>query len=186
MAVIELFPDQAVLDDLKSQDLLVNEANLTFYVNEDIYSGEQPNRLYLYDLTNNTIISDYALDIAVNVTDPNLSLTTFSTPLTRGEDENGAFYKIRITNYVSNLINNDGDKVKLGLVVVPNINSVVSRGNQGAVVGSLFSATRETPESIDRVSTGTLLAPKGTVLHGNMSSDEDKRLKLRIYYTNFN
>lgn len=186
MAVIELFPDQAVLDDLKSQDLLVNEANLTFYVNEDLYSGDQPNRLYLYDLTNNTIISDYALDIAVNITNPNLSLTTFSTPLTTGEDENGKFYKIRITNYVSNLINNDGDKVKLGLVVVPNINSVVSRGQQGAVVGSLFSATRETPDFIDRVSTGTLLAPKGTVLYGNTSSNEDKRLKLRIYYTNFN
>ena len=186
MAVIELFPDQAVLEDLKSQDLLVNEANLTFYVNEDIYSGEQPNRLYLYDLTNNTIISDYAIDINVNPNDPNLSLTTFSTPYTTGEDEIGPYYKIRITNYVSNLINNDGDKVKLGVVVVPNINTVVSRGQQGAVTGSLFSATRETPDFIDRISSGTLLTPEGTVFHGNMSSNEDKRLKLRIYYTNFN
>lgn len=186
-AVIELFPNAEELADLRTQNLLVNEANLNFYVNESIYNGEQPNRLYLYDLTNNTILIDYSLDTSANPANPNTSLTTFSTPLKTGEDENGSFYTLRITSHISNIINEDADNVKLGLVVVPNINSVVARTQQGGIVGSLMSSTRDSIADLtDRIPSATIMTPEGTVLHGNMSSDEDKRLKLNIYYTDFN
>lgn len=187
MAVIELFPDPEVLENLKEEELLVNEADLTFYVNEDLASNDlQPRRLYLFDLTNKTILADYALDVSYSPSNPELSLTTFSQPLKVAEDESGSFYKLRITNHVSSIINEDAENVKLGLVIVSNINSVVVRGQQGGILGSVMSDTRGMPPLINKVPAETLLSPYGTILHGNMSADEEKRLKLNIYYTNFN
>ena len=185
MAVIELFPDTEELEALRAEELLVNEADLTFYVNENLLNGgDQPRRLYLYDLTNNTFLADYALDVSYSVANPDASITNFSEVV--AEDESGKYYNIRITNHVSRIINNDTENVKLGLVIVPNINSVVARGAQGSLGGSLMSATREMPELIDQIPSVNSLTPTGTILHGNMSNDDDKRLKLKIYYTNFN
>ena len=112
-------------------------------------------------------------------------MTTFSSPLQVEEGEDGYYYTLRITNHLSNILNNDGDNVKLGLVAVPNINTVVSRSSQGVIAGSLNSAVRNS-EELTRIPTGSVLTPEGTVLHGSNSADENKRLKLRIYYTNYN
>ncbi len=185
MAVIELFPNEAVLDDIRNEELLVNEADLTFYVNNDLMSeGGEPRRLYLYDLDNNTILGDYAIDLSFNPANPDASLTNFSEVV--AEDENGKYYNIRVTNHVSGIINDERDNVKLGLVIVPNINSVVARDSQGSILGPIMSATRGLPDPIDQIPTVNSLTPTGTILHGNLSNDEDKRLKLKIYYTNYN
>ena len=186
MAVIELFPDAEVLENLKEEELLVNEADLTFYINEDLAADElQPRRLYLYDLKNNTIIADYALDATYRPSDPDISLSNFSQPLKVAEDGSGSFYKLRITNHVSSIINGEAENVKLGLVVIANINTLVLRNTQGGISGAIMSSTREL-SLIKQVPSGSLLSPYGTVLHGNMSADDEKRLKLNIYYTNFN
>ena len=140
--------------------------------------------LYLYDLTNNTFLADYALDASFNFADPDASITNFSEVV--AEDETGKYYKLRITNHVSGIINDERDNVKLGLVIVPNINAVVARNSQGGIGGSFMSATRGLPELIDRIPSVNSLTPKGTILHGNLSNDENKRLKLKIYYTNYN
>ena len=185
MAVIELFPDEEELEALREEELLINEADLNFYVNEDLLTGgDQPRRLYLYDLTNNTFLADYALDASFNLGNPDISLTTFSGAVT--EDESGKYYNLKITNHISNIINSDAENVKLGLVIVPNINDVVVRGQQGIISSSRMSATRGVSELIDQIPAVNSLTPTGTILHGNMSNDDDKRLKLRIYYTNFN
>ena len=185
MAVIELFPDEEELEALRDEELLINEADLNFYVNEDLLTGgDQPRRLYLYDLTNNTFLADYALDASFNLGNPDISLTTFSGGVT--EDESGKYYNLKITNHISNIINSDAENVKLGLVIVPNINDVVVRGQQGIISSSRMSATRGVSELIDQIPAVNSLTPTGTILHGNMSNDDDKRLKLRIYYTNFN
>ena len=186
MAVVELFPDQEVLNNLKEEELLINEAEIRFYVNENFDAGNlQPNRLYLYDLKNNIYLSDYILDPTVSVGNPELSLTNFSQPLKIAEDENGSYYALRITNHVSDIINEGAENVKLGLVALSNINSPVSI-SQGQIRGHKMSATRGVSDLINQISSGTLLSPSGVVLHGNQSGDEEKRLKLRIYYTNFN
>ncbi|WP_309560044.1 DUF4270 domain-containing protein [Christiangramia sp. SM2212] len=188
MAVIDLFPDEDVLTNLREEELLINEADLTFYVREDLASESlQPRRLYIYDLTNNTIISDYGLDVTLNTLNPENSLTTFSEPIKIAEDGSGSYYRLRITNHVSNLINDeDAENVKLGLVIVPNINSVVVRDNQGGIAGIDNAAVKNESGIVKQVPTASVLTPYGTVLHGNTSADDDKRLKLNIYYTNFN
>ena len=185
MAVIELFPDADELEAIRAEELLLNEVDLTFYINDDLLNGvDEPRRLYLYDITNNDILADYALDISYSVGNPDASVINFSEPIT--EDENGRYYQLKITNHVSGIINEGADNVKLGLVIVPNINSVAARNQQGAVLGPLMSAVRNTPEPVDQVPSVNSLTPTGTILHGNMSDDEDKRLKLKIYYTNYN
>ena len=41
---------------------IINEANLVFYVDQDACEENEPDRLILYDLKNNTPIIDYFLD----------------------------------------------------------------------------------------------------------------------------
>ena len=62
-------------------------------------TSNEPNRVYLYDLTNNRPIVDYYLD-ATNVTDPKKSKYVFSGIINKEEVTNGRglIYKFRITN----------------------------------------------------------------------------------------
>ena len=175
MAVIELFQDETELEDLQDNNWLINEVNLQFYVNQDFMAGAQePDRLYIYDLDNNRVLADYsfAQDYIgdVNPEMPSESMKTFSTPLERDENENGVKYTLNITQHVNEILSNDGDNVKRGLVITQNINQTAN------------SAVRESGE-VTRVPAMSVLAPEGTVLYGNATQDEEKQPKLRIFYT---
>jgi len=63
----------------------------------------------------------------------------------------------------------DSTNVKLGLVVTSN-------------VGSIDQLDLLTDEDII-IPSGTILSPRGTVLFGNNIVDEEKKVKLTIYYT---
>lgn len=182
MAVIELFsgPDEDgngvsdELDFLRENNWLVNEANLTFYVNQELMTGNlEPERLYLYDLNNSTILKDYVLE---SQGEPNRPASTANDshlgPLQRDSDKNGVSYKLRITNHVNTILNKDSTNVKLGLVVSHNVNLLTN------------SALKESPlEKVELVPASTVITPLGTVLYGPDAADEEKRLKLNIYYT---
>ncbi len=173
IAIIELFPDEAVLEELRANNWLINEANLIFYVNQDLMNGAtEPERLFLYNIDNNIILADYNADLGVIEGNPLNSKLTFAPRLERGEDDKGVFYKIRITEHLKYVLNQDSDNVRLGLAVTGNINNT----NLSAVKGL---------ENLNRAPASTLLTPHGTVLYGDESSNEDKRLKLRIYYTDY-
>lgn len=171
MAVIELFEDEEEIEELKSRNWLINEANLTFYVNQEKVQGgnAEPDRIYLFNLEDNTLLYDYSMD---RVNDP--TVTTHLPLLERDEDGNGVFYKVRITEHVRRILNEEDTNVQLGLVVTQNINLV----NNAAV--------KEQVDGITRVPTGTVITPKGTVLHGNLSADQEKKLKFNIIYSEIN
>ena len=38
-------------------------------------------------------------------------------------------------------------------------------------------------EDAERTPISSVISPEGTILHGNLSTNDDKRLKLRIFYT---
>ena len=175
MAVVELFEDEDQIAALKEKNWLINEANLTFYVDQDFVENvNEPTRIYLYDLDNNKIIADYnfALNFVGdgNENNPATSLASFSGPLKRDEDDNGISYKLNLTQHVTNIIEDEAENVRLGLVVTQNINITNN------------SAVRNT-EDVASFPAMSVLSPEGTVLHGNLSTNEEKRLKLRIYYT---
>jgi len=159
-------PDQ--LDEMRSNAVVknwkVNEANLIFYIDADKMAGtEEPVRLYLYDLTNNTVLLDYSADDSSN----------YGGLITVGSDKRGKSYKIRITSHIRNLIKDATAKnVDLGLVV-----------SQGPTIIA-FNPLKNKNEIISAVPRTSVMNPLGTILYGGKASvPDEKRLKLEVYYT---
>ena len=174
----------------KARTWLINEANLTFYVDKismlNVKSVE-PNRVMLYDLNNNRVLIDYALDGTTNGTYPKRNkfvhggillnedgtITKQKKDETTGEvSSKGHKYKIRLTNHIRNLIKNDSTNVRLGLAVTESINNAA------------FSKLKTPNSNTNSAPTMSVLSPVGTILYGSgIDAPADKRLKLEIYYT---
>lgn len=155
---------------------LVNEANIVFFVDQELTNGQEPDRIYLFDATNNTILLDYAID-AANSAFPINSKINHSGRLVRVDDEpngQGIKYKIRITEHINNLLLRDSTNVKLGLSVSGNINLEESFLQRDILT---------TDESINKVPISSIISPRGTVLYGNNTTDESKKLYLEIFYS---
>ena len=173
------------LEDIRhpadNKNLLVNEANLTFYVDKTKMAGAtEPNRIYLYDLNNHLPIIDYYFDNSVasnakfnkSIHGGILEKETVSTTV----DKRGIKYKIRLTNHLRNLISKDSTNVKLGLIVTESIANTLNS-----------KLKNPTFEAVNKIPTASVMNPLGTVLFGNNIPRVDpnyaKRLKLEIYYT---
>lgn len=182
VAVIELFSgtdsdDDGIsdeLEDLRDNQWLINEANLIFKVNRDIMAGsEEPSRVYLYNLDRGELLADYVFETE----NPQNSMTSEANrghlvPLKRDDQGRGIEYKIRITQHVNNILNRDGNNVRLGLAVSHNVNIINN------------SAAKAAEElKVERVPVGSVISPLGTVLYGMDAADPENRPKLRIYYT---
>jgi hypothetical protein len=129
--------------------------------------------VYLYDINNNVMLADYVLDSQGQENSPaSTSNNAHLAPLTRNEDGEGLSYKVRITRHVHNVLNNDSTNVRLGLVVSQNINLV-----------SMSAIRPQEGREATAVPVASLITPLGTVLYGPDTEDEEKRLKLNIYYT---
>ena len=192
MAVVDLFNGLTeneegdlvpAFDYFKSQkdNWLINEVNLTFYVNQDDsdgVNGDEPDRVTLYNLKTNTPIIDYTLDGAISTTSPINSKTNFSQVLKRDSNGKGIRYRFKITDYVNNILLKDSTNVKLGLYIASNINIIKTSKIQGSV------ADEEDETVLTKIPTTSVLSPKGTILHGSKSTiPEGQRAEFEIYYT---
>ena len=178
MAEIDLFKDSQgndLLEDIKSRPWLINEANLTFYVDRetvDLNGGLiEPFRIYLYDLDSNLPLVDYYID---DTQGPRSSerKTNHGGILEVDSDQLGIKYKIRISEHVKNIVRKDSTNKKLGLVLSSNITNIFSTELKGG------SGLASVPQS-------SVVNPLGTVLHGPEpdQSNYDKRLKLELFYS---
>jgi hypothetical protein len=166
-------PDK--LDIMRTNKYLINEASLVFYLNTaEMGTSYVPQRIYLYDYTNNQVLSDYFESTVVS-TNTKFNKYIFGGLLTKGTSDNGgnSFYKLRITNHVRNLVNNkDSTNVKIGLVVTEDINKFAFYALKDKNAKPLF------------VPVASVMNPLGVILHGNnLPVDDKKRLKFDIYYT---
>lgn len=179
------------IDQIKINGWLINDANLTFYVDKTAMSNllsttpesqpVEPNRIFLYDLTNKKVLSDYIFDYSSNGTSPKFSKFIHdgivqTEDVADGRGKRAKKYRVRITNFVRNLVKNDSTNVRLGLSVTENINSVG------------LSKLRTPNSNISSAPTMSVLSPLGTVLYGTnipraQTQEYKKRLKLEIYYT---
>ena len=161
-------------DDISESPLkLINEAYIEFYVNQDLNLDNEPDRIYLYNYEQNTSLIDYFIDQSVSSTTINAKINHLE-PLQRVDDDpegQGIKYKIRITEHLNNIILRDSANARLGLGVINDIAAT-----------SFFSILNDSEEDVELVS-GTILSHKGTILHGNQSQQDDKRPKIKIYYT---
>ena len=191
MAIIELFKGEDIatsteLNAMRTNNWLINEANLTFYIDRNAMGdAPEPNRIYLYDIENNIPIIDYYADATRGSTAKFNKLVHSGIIEVETEEDtdqyakgDGSRYKIRATNHIRNLIKNNPDlnlkNVKLGLVVTENIATITNSGLKNPIAS---------PE-IKYTPTSSVMNPLGTVLYGSSSSVIDaKRMKLKIYYT---
>lgn len=172
-----------IRNNITSKKLLVNEANLVFTVDsQKMGTAQQPGRIYLYDLKNNTVLTDYTADRTSSLNgDPKKNRTVFNGMISIDPTTNIATYKIRITNHIRNMIKNaDVANVQLGLVVTEDINTLTSK--------KLDKTKINFKSLLTEVPTASVMNPLGTVLFGGNipESDQDnyaKRVKLQIYYT---
>jgi hypothetical protein len=155
---------------------LINEANLVFYVDQDIVQDGEPNRLYVYDIENNTPLVDYFLD-GQNNSIPSISIINHLGPLQRVNDEpteSGIKYKFKITEHINSLLLRDSTNVELGLSVCLNVN--LEGANRQRAVQNANGSDLTVPIS-------SVMTPRGTILHGNNTENESKKVYLEIYYT---
>tara|TARA_B100001146_G_scaffold225244_2_gene248622 strand:+ start:5414 stop:7027 length:1614 start_codon:yes stop_codon:yes gene_type:complete len=161
------------VEDIRTENWLINDANLKFYVDQEKIAGgaSEPDRIQIFNVDNGDVLVDYSFDFTAGEAAFE-ALTTHLGKLERGSDNIGDFYKIRITNHLNDVIRNDSTNVALGLVVTQNV---------------LFTDFSEVQLSqapgLNSVPQGTIISHEGTVLHGNLSPNLDKRLRLEIFYT---
>ncbi len=155
---------------------LVNEANLVFYIDQNnLDPDDEPNRIFLYDANNNTPLIDYYLDGLISSL-PEFSIFNHLGPLEREEKEDGSLgngikYKLKITEHINNLLLRDSTNVDLGLSVSSNVNL------------EELIPQREVLNTDITVPISSVITPRGTVLHGNNTEDQTKKVYLEIYYT---
>jgi hypothetical protein len=176
VATIKLFDDgvdqASLLEEFKQQPWLINEASITLYVDEAAvaqYGLAVPDRLFLYNAASSTPLSDYQLDS---------SATTELAKIIHGgfliEEDGVRYYKIRITDHIRNIKNNNSNNALLGLSVMANINNPT-------MADVLNTAVKLPVESVS--------LPKSVILVGPGIQDPallEQRLELELYYTNLN
>ena len=165
---------QFFYDDISDEPVrIVNEAYIEFFVNQNFANDDEPERIYIYNYEQNTALIDYFLDQSVSSLTINAKINHLE-PLVRDSlnDDKGIKYKIRITEHLNNLILRDSTNAKLALGVISDVASVQN-----------FKILDGSESENKRLASGIILSPKGTILHGNLSADIEKRPKIKIYYT---
>ena len=189
VAFIDLFDAtelQTLRNNVANNDWLVNDARLTFYVDKSqmLNVSTEPERIYIYDATNNVVLLDYTYDSSTS-SNAKKNKLVFGGIIEREVDasKKGIKYTVRITEHIKSVlkVDSDGeymDNIKIGISVTESINLVST-----AMLKTPFTANGLEIKSIPLAS---ILNPLGTVLYGNVITDpldEDKKLKLNIYFT---
>ena len=162
-------------DEISDEPIrIINEAYIEFFVNQNFSNQDEPERIYIYNYEQNSALIDYFLDQSVSSQTINAKINHLE-PLMRdtlSDDNKGVKYKIRITEHLNNLILRDSANAKLGLGVISDVASV-----QNFKILDGFDSENK------KLASGVILSPKGTILHGNLSLNLEKRPKIKIYYT---
>lgn len=189
VAFIDLFDAtelQTLRNNVANNNWLVNDARLTFYVDKSqmLNVSDEPERIYIYDAKNNVVLLDYTYDSSTS-SNAKKNKLVFGGIIEREVDESkkGIKYTVRITEHIKSVlkVDSDGeymDNIKIGISVTESINLVST-----AMLKTPFTANGLEIKSIPLAS---ILNPLGTVLYGNVITDpldEDKKLKLNIYFT---
>lgn len=176
VATITLFENNEELEAIKGQHWLLNEANLTMYVDKQAveqYSLSLPERLYLYNANTNAPIIDYLEDRTSTIT---LSKLVYGGFLL--EEDEKQYYKIRLTSHLRNIIKNDSINAPLRLSL---INTLSNQGN--------VPMAKVENSTLAKIPSGTFSSPKSAVLIGPSPTDPvlaDLKLQLEVFYTEIN
>ncbi len=181
MMEIDLFDDGTgndILGEIKSNGWLINEANLTMYIDKeaiDMSGGIiEPSRLFLYDIESKAPVVDYFIDQSQGQK-PKDQKAVHSGLIEIDEDRKGIKYKIRISEHVKNIIRNDSLNKKLALVVTSDITNAVN-------------TELKNNYELEYIPISSVINPLGTILYGPNPEpiNHDKRFRLELFYTEIN
>jgi len=170
-AEIRLFDDangREAINQIKSENWIINEANLVFYVSDNSEVTEPPT-LYLY----NTETGAPVFGFPTSANEQLIKFLEYDGNLEESDDGNGRKYTVKITEHINNLVVRDAENAPLGLTITP---SLAQTGVANAMLANM------TEEDIPVAAT---ISPLGTVLFGSevTPGNADKKLKLEIFYT---
>ncbi|MEL1246798.1 DUF4270 domain-containing protein [Flavobacterium helocola] len=190
VAFIDLFAPtelETLRNNVATKNWLVNDARLTFYVDKtamtNVPKTSEPERIYIYDATNNLVLVDYTFDSSSSANLKN-SKVVFGGMIQREttSPKKGIKYTIRLTEHIKRILKADSngeyqDNIKIGVSVTESINLVSS--------AKLKAPISANGVQISDIPLASILNPLGTVLYGNNVAPEDeaKKLKLSIYFT---
>lgn len=166
-----------IIDEIKANNWLVNEASIVFYVDQQAMAPfiEHPSRLYVYKEGSNQPVYDPRTETSESETPLGLFLN-YDGILQYDATGTPSHYTVRLTDYVNHVVLRDSVNVPLNISLSANIGFPLTYPAQ--VFGS--EQTIDYPQ----MSSAT---PLSTVLYGSsLSVPDDKRLALRIYYTEVN
>ena len=194
MAVVDLFPngvddfiaefrqtddnDEYIKDNTTGNFVLkklINEAHLEIYEDESMptlpidENGDayhKYDRIYAYDIKNNLPTIDFQFDQTENNEAFNSKFISLGQ-----RDTILAKYKIRLTEHLNNILLQDSTNTKIGLVLSTNVNYVSN------------AEILQSNDAVTAIPAAALITPRGTILHGSKSANAEKRLKLKVFYT---
>jgi hypothetical protein len=175
-SVVQFELPQQVIDEVKQNNWLINEASLEFYVDQEAMAliPFEPQRLYMFKATNSFPIYNARNESSSSQTALGV-YQNYDASLRRSTDGRGASYKINITDYFNDMVVRDSLNVPINVSVSANI--AFSQIQQAV----LDDGTAMNYPIMSGIS------PFGTVLYGPSSEVvEEKRLKLNIFYTALN
>lgn len=175
-AEIQLFEDEAEINQIKANNWVINEAHLIFYIDQDAVGvvGQEPPRLNLYNAETNLPL--YNSGTEINGADTALGVFLNYDGIIEKSGERGLKYTVNITEHINNIIIRDSINATLGLQITSDIR-ITGMNNVRLDNGE----DKELPAS-------SILSPLGTILFGNGVSpaEEAKKLQLEIFYTEIN
>ena len=166
-------PDE-IIEEIKANNWLVNEASIVFHVDQDAMQQypEQPSRLYLFKDGSNLPVYDALTETSTNETPLGIFLN-YDGILQYDTEGNSSHYTVRLTDYVNHVVLRDSVNVPINVAVSANIGLPVT-----------YAAKVSDSEEVVSYPQMSAATPLSTVLFGsNPTVPEDKRLELRIYYT---
>ncbi|WP_419212913.1 DUF4270 domain-containing protein [Maribacter sp. X9] len=182
-AELNLFEEnggESIIEQIKSNNWVINEANLVFYVDRDELDAKgsklEPPRLYLYNTENKfPLINLNPLRQQNNTkANPLFGLYLNYGGIIEKSNGKGVKYSVKITDHINNLIVRDSANATLGLTLSTDIQN-----------WNVAKAQLKNGEN--RIPTTSRTTPLGTILYGsNLQATDpnfDKRLRLEIFYT---
>lgn len=174
-AIIQLFGEDADANDipdeleaLRLNNWLINDAQLSVYIDPENTSDPVPEYLYLYNIENENENIDAIIEYIQTYDAMHQGPDAVSGVLERDADENPYRYVFHITDYISEIIKTDSE------VIIRDFGIKTFDGNDMPL------------SPIDTILRKYNNNHKGVVLTGNVPITEENRIKLEIFYTEIN
>lgn len=149
-----------------------DQSMLTYGVDENGDAYHEYDRIYAYDIENNTPLIDYNYDPTSGNTAAPYNSTFFHLGQRKTDDTGAVKYKIHLTEHLNNILLRDSTNTKIGLALSSNVNLV----NNAKILNSAGDVTNVPATSI--------ITPRGTILHGtNSTVPNNRKMKLKIFFT---